>query len=79
MKAARGPLGAFFRRFNLYFGKTTDAYVGGVKMLIRRSVLAMLVDGTPPGRIVEPALRLGVTTGVAFQVGRSESRRPVRP
>jgi hydrophobe/amphiphile efflux-1 (HAE1) family protein len=43
VKAARGPLGAFFRRFNLYFGKTTDAYVGGVKMFIRRSVLAMLV------------------------------------
>jgi HAE1 family hydrophobic/amphiphilic exporter-1 len=41
-KQSRGPLGAFFRWFNRVFGRTTDAYVSGCGMLIRKAGLSML-------------------------------------
>ena len=37
----RGPLGAFFRLFNKYFSKVTSGYTSGVKLIIRKSVLAL--------------------------------------
>ena len=42
-KEARGPLGAFFRWFNKWFGKATDGYVNWCHHLIRKSALAMLM------------------------------------
>ena len=44
-KEARGPLGAFFRRFNRVFGKATDGYVGACQRLIRKAGLAFLMLG----------------------------------
>jgi HAE1 family hydrophobic/amphiphilic exporter-1 len=41
-KESRGPLGAFFREFNKYFGKITDGYVGFCGVLIRKSAFAIL-------------------------------------
>ena len=41
-KEARGPLGAFFRAFNKFFGKATDGYVGFSGVLIRKSAFALL-------------------------------------
>ncbi len=41
-KATRGPLGLFFAGFNKAFSWTTRRYLGGVGMLIRRSVLALV-------------------------------------
>src|SRR5580704_14939695 len=41
-KESRGPLGAFFRAFNKYFGKATDGYVGFCGVLIRKSAFAIL-------------------------------------
>ena len=40
---ARGPLGAFFRRFNRVFGRATDGYVHWCGILIRKSARAMLL------------------------------------
>jgi len=40
-KEARGPLGAFFRGFNKYFGKATDGYVGVCRGLIRKIVISL--------------------------------------
>ncbi|MCU0303073.1 MAG: multidrug efflux RND transporter permease subunit [Thermoanaerobaculales bacterium] len=42
-KPARGPLGAFFRGFNRVFEKTTDGYVRGTRMLLRRSSLTVVI------------------------------------
>ena len=42
-KESRGPLGAFFRWFNRVFGRTTDAYVSGCGMLIRKAGLSMML------------------------------------
>ncbi len=39
----RGPLGAFFRGFNRWFGRATDGYVGACGHLIRKSGFAMLL------------------------------------
>ncbi|HEX4229066.1 MAG TPA: multidrug efflux RND transporter permease subunit [Bryobacteraceae bacterium] len=41
-KDSPGLLGAFFRRFNLAFNWTTHRYLSGVRILIRRSVLALV-------------------------------------
>jgi hydrophobic/amphiphilic exporter-1 (mainly G- bacteria), HAE1 family len=41
-KESRGPLGAFFRGFNKYFGKVTEGYVSFSGFLIRKFVLALL-------------------------------------
>ncbi|WP_320172052.1 multidrug efflux RND transporter permease subunit [Maridesulfovibrio sp.] len=37
----RGPLGAFFRLFNKYFSKVTSGYTSGVKLIIRKSAIAL--------------------------------------
>ena len=42
-KPTRGPLGAFFRRFNRVFGRATDGYVHWCGVLIRKSARAMLL------------------------------------
>jgi HAE1 family hydrophobic/amphiphilic exporter-1 len=41
-KEARGPLGAFFRWFNKWFGKATDGYVNWCHHLIKRPSLGLL-------------------------------------
>lgn len=38
---SRGPLGAFFRGFNNFFGKITDGYVGICRGLIRKIVISL--------------------------------------
>ncbi len=40
--ASRGPLGAFFRWFNLGLERGTSSYMKGVKLLIRRSALSIV-------------------------------------
>ncbi|MCU0233919.1 MAG: multidrug efflux RND transporter permease subunit [Thermoanaerobaculales bacterium] len=39
----RGPLGAFFRWFNRVFERSTDGYIHGARMLVRRSFLTIAV------------------------------------
>jgi HAE1 family hydrophobic/amphiphilic exporter-1 len=41
-KPMRGPLGAFFRGFNRWFGRATDGYVATSAVLIRKAALSML-------------------------------------
>src|SRR5438067_3326321 len=40
-KAARGPLGWFFERFNRVFRRTTDRYVSTSRLAIRKSAISM--------------------------------------
>src|SRR3954452_15167377 len=40
-KAARGPLGWFFERFNRVFKRTTDRYVSASRMAIRKGAISM--------------------------------------
>src|SRR4029434_6853019 len=40
-KEMRGPLGAFFRGFNRWFGRATNGYVGACGHLIRKSAFSM--------------------------------------
>ena len=40
-KPVRGPIGAFFRGFNKFFDKTTNGYVKGTTMLVRKSILTI--------------------------------------
>jgi len=40
-KPARGPLGKFFGWFNRVFDRSTTAYVGGARLLVRRSILTI--------------------------------------
>src|SRR5207249_1502813 len=40
---ARGPLGKFFGWFNRGFDRSTAAYVGGARLLVRRSILTILI------------------------------------
>ncbi len=42
-KEARGPLGAFFRWFNRWFGRATDGYVSWSGHLIRKAGFSMLL------------------------------------
>jgi len=42
-KESRGPLGAFFRWFNRWFGRATDGYVSLCGTLIRKAGLSMLL------------------------------------
>ncbi|HEX6901386.1 MAG TPA: multidrug efflux RND transporter permease subunit [Thermoanaerobaculia bacterium] len=42
-KPMRGPLGAFFRGFNKVFDRTTNGYLKGARLLVRRSVLTILI------------------------------------
>jgi len=44
-KASRGPLAILFGYFNRAFAWTTNKYLAGVGMLIRRSVLALMILG----------------------------------
>ncbi len=39
----RGPLGVFFALFNRAFDRATGAYVGGTRVLVRRSMLSIVV------------------------------------
>jgi HAE1 family hydrophobic/amphiphilic exporter-1 len=41
-KETRGPLGAFFRWFNNFFGRATNGYVSTCHALIRKSAFALL-------------------------------------
>jgi HAE1 family hydrophobic/amphiphilic exporter-1 len=42
-KEARGPLGAFFRGFNQWFGRATDGYVNWCGHLIRKAGFSMVL------------------------------------
>ncbi|PWB76978.1 MAG: hydrophobe/amphiphile efflux-1 family RND transporter [Holophagae bacterium] len=42
-KPARGPLGWFFGWFNRAFKRTTDGYIHGARMLVRRSILTIVI------------------------------------
>jgi HAE1 family hydrophobic/amphiphilic exporter-1 len=42
-KPMRGPLGWFFGLFNRAFQRTTDGYVHGARMLVRRSILTIVI------------------------------------
>ena len=44
-KEMRGPLGAFFRGFNSGFARTTEGYLKGVRVFLRRLVLALVLLG----------------------------------
>ena len=44
-KPARGPLGWFFRGFNRVFDRTTNGYVKGCQILVRRSILTIGIVG----------------------------------
>ena len=44
-KPARGPLGVFFRGFNKVFDASTNAYMKGAGMLVRRSILTIGIVG----------------------------------
>jgi HAE1 family hydrophobic/amphiphilic exporter-1 len=44
-KKSRGPLGWFFNGFNFGFLKATDGYIGICRILIRRSLVALLLLG----------------------------------
>jgi len=37
----KGPLGAFFKGFNRLFERTTNAYVGGARVLVRKAVFTI--------------------------------------
>jgi HAE1 family hydrophobic/amphiphilic exporter-1 len=41
-KSARGPLGWFFGKFNIWFGRATDSYISICGRLIRKAGLSML-------------------------------------
>ena len=42
-KEMGGPLGAFFRGFNRWFGRATDGYVGACRHLIGKSAFSMIL------------------------------------
>jgi HAE1 family hydrophobic/amphiphilic exporter-1 len=42
-KPARGPIGWFFRLFNKGFERTTNAYIKGATLLVRRSILTIVI------------------------------------
>jgi HAE1 family hydrophobic/amphiphilic exporter-1 len=42
-KPARGPLGKFFGGFNWVFDRSTNAYVGATRLLVRRAILTILI------------------------------------
>jgi HAE1 family hydrophobic/amphiphilic exporter-1 len=42
-RPARGPLGAFYRGFNRWFGRATDRYVGISGLLVRKTWIALLL------------------------------------
>jgi len=42
-KEMRGPLGVFFRWFNRTFARTTEGYLKGVQVMLRRLILAVVL------------------------------------
>ena len=44
-KPARGPLGVFFRGFNKVFDASTNAYLKGAGMLVRKSFITIILVG----------------------------------
>src|SRR5213079_3326782 len=44
-KPMRGPLGIFFRGFNRVFEVTTNGYVRGARLLIRRGIITIGILG----------------------------------
>ena len=42
-KESRGPLGLFFKGFNFGFGKATNGYLGVCRILLRRTLIALLL------------------------------------
>jgi len=44
-KEARGPLGVFFRWFNHWFGRATDGYVSGCRLLVHKTLFAFALLG----------------------------------
>src|SRR5262252_4590245 len=42
-KPMRGPLGLFFRGFNKVFKVTTDGYVSGARILVRKGILTIII------------------------------------
>ena len=44
-KPARGPLGWFFGAFNRVFERVTNGYLGGARLLVRRSILTIGIVG----------------------------------
>ncbi|NDV23074.1 efflux RND transporter permease subunit [Desulfovibrio sp. JC022] len=44
-KEMRGPLGWFFKQFNKYFGKVTSGYTSGVRVILRKSFVALGIFG----------------------------------
>ncbi len=44
-KPMGGPLGWFFKKFNGAFEKTTNGYVHGARLLVRKSILTILLVG----------------------------------
>src|SRR5262252_7433536 len=42
-KPMRGPLGLFFRGFNKVFKITTDGYVSGARILVRKGILTIII------------------------------------
>ncbi|TIH17020.1 multidrug efflux RND transporter permease subunit [Marinifilum sp. JC120] len=44
-KEMRGPLGWFFKQFNKYFGKITSGYTSGVRIILRKSIVALGIFG----------------------------------
>src|SRR5215467_6421134 len=44
-KPMRGPLGAFFRGFNKVFDVTTNGYVNGSRLLVRKGIITIAIIG----------------------------------
>ncbi|ACS81340.1 efflux RND transporter permease subunit [Maridesulfovibrio salexigens] len=44
-KKMRGPLGWFFEQFNKYFSKITSGYTSGVRLILRKSIVALGIFG----------------------------------
>ena len=42
-RPGRGPLGKFFGGFNRVFDRTTTAYIGVVRLLVRRSIFTIVI------------------------------------
>jgi HAE1 family hydrophobic/amphiphilic exporter-1 len=42
-KESKGPLGAFFRWFNRFFGRATDGYVGACRHLIHKAGFSLII------------------------------------
>ena len=82
-KPMRGPLGAFFRGFNRWFGRATDGYVAGSGALVgRRSLVAIALLARDHRRRgvarLAPARRVRPAGGPGLHVGGRAAARPPR-